>query len=279
MRWFAGIISFLALVIVLLPNLGAQDNKDAAKADAKKDAVDKKDPEKKDDEKKDAAKKDDDKKDEKKDEKKKDEDKAKKKKEEEKVVYGQTITAKLKRLDANSARDFAIEVPQVDPMKVNQLNLWKMNEMARIMAGAPPRSPQAVAQRQQQMARFQAQLMQKQNTEIYTMKDMDLRAVENCKVRAMSPPVEFDDKGRMKTYTQKELNALKAGSKLPGYPADFDRLNVGQIVTVYLAKPASPAKGEPGEKAKKKNLDDDDLPARPEVVMIVVMQEATVQQR
>ena len=31
MRWIAGIIGFLAVLIVLLPNLGAQDKKEAAK--------------------------------------------------------------------------------------------------------------------------------------------------------------------------------------------------------------------------------------------------------
>jgi len=279
MRGFGRIICFLAFLIVLLPNLGAQDKKDPDKKDpAKADAkVEKKDAEKKDADKKD-AKKDDEKKDEDKDKKKE----SKKAEPEEKVVYGQTITAKLKRMDANSARDFAIEIPVVDPMKVYQVNMWKMNEMGRLMR-LPANTPQARYQQAQQMAQFQMQLARKMNTEIQTMKDMDLRAAENCKVRAMFPPIEFDDKGKMKTYTQKELTALRAGSKLRGYPADFDRLNVGQFVTVYLAKPSAPAKGEltKGEApAKKKNLDDDDaVMARPEAVMIVIEQEAPVQPR
>ena len=285
MRWFAGIACLLALLIMLLPNLGAQDKKDpdkpALKADPKKDVADKKDPEKKDVEKKD-AKKDEDKKDDEKD-KKKDS-----KKDEEKLVFGQTITARLKRMDANSAHDFAIEVPQVDPMKVYQLNMWKNTEMARIMSGPPPRTPQAVAQRNQQMMQFQMNLTRKQNNEIYSLKEVEMRAAENCKVRAMAPPIEFDDKGRLKTYTQKELKELRGTSKLPGYPADFDRLSAGQMITVYLAKPPAKEKGEKiskgdkGDKAdkgegiafKKKNLDDDDaLMAKPEAVMILVVQE------
>jgi hypothetical protein len=253
MRWLASAVCLLALIIAALPDLGAQDKKDAPKAD-KKDG-DKKDADKKDADKKDADKTDAKKTDEKKDAKKEPEDK---------VVYGQTLTAKLKRMDANSARDFTIEVAQVDPVKVNMLNLWQMNEMARIMRTDP-------RQRGAQMLLYQVNLARK-NTEIYSYKDMDLRAADNCKVRALSPPIEFDDKGRQKVYTNKELTALKGNSKLPGYPADFDRLSAGQTVTVYFSKNKDLPKKDAAA-PKKKNADDDD-PARPEAVMIVVVKEA-----
>jgi hypothetical protein len=255
MRALGGIVGFLALLIVVLPDLGAQDKKDPAKADSKE--KDKKDADVKDAAKKDAKKDDD----------KKDEDKSKKKEPkkepEEKVLTNPNITARLKRLDANSAREFTVEVPQVDPVKVNQLNIWQMNETLRIMRSDP-------RIRGQQMILLQLQLARKQNSEIYTMKEMDLRAADDCKIRALSPPVEFDEKGRVKTYTQKELNALRGHSKLPGYPADFDRLNAGQQVTVYFAKTKDqPRTGIP----RKKNADDDDA-AKPEAVLIVVVQEA-----
>ena len=256
MRWFAGTVSFLALLIVLLPNLGADDKKDAAKPEAK--AVDKKDAEKKE-----AAKGDT----------KNAEDKTKKKEPkkepEEKVVYGEKLTGKLRRLDANSARYFAIEVAEKDPKKVYQLDLWKASEVTRIMSSRPGNVQQA-AQRAQDMASFQLQLARKLSTEIYTKKDKELRAADQCKVRTAFPPVEFDLKGRQKTYTQKELNALKGTSKLPGYPAEFDQLAVGQVVTAYLAKTKTAG--------KKKNADDDDeVMAKPDVVMILVVKEAPVQ--
>jgi hypothetical protein len=88
----------------------------------------------------------------------------------------------------------------------------------------------------------------------------------------MMPPVEFDEKGRQKVYTNKELNALKDGSKLPGYPGDFDRLSAGQTVTVYLAKTKDQPKRD-ASAGKKKNADDDEA-AKPEAVMIVVVKEA-----
>ena len=243
MRWLAGIIGFLTLLIVLLPDLGAQDQKAPPVADAKEG--DKKEPEKKDADKADAKKKET------------------KKEPEEKVVYGQTYTGRLKRMDPNSARDFTIEVSMVDPVKVSALNMWQANEMTRIATRVAPQ------QRPQQMAQYQRDLARK-NTEVYSPKDIDLRAADNCKIRAMFPPTEFDDKGRPKVWKQKELSALKGNSKLRGYPADFDRLIVGQTVTAYLAKTKSLSKGET---AKKKNSDDDDQ-AKPEVVMIVVEKEA-----
>jgi hypothetical protein len=243
MRWCAGIIGFLALLIVLLPDLGAQDQKAPPVADAK--AADKIDPEKKDADKADAKKKET------------------KKEPDEKVVYGQTYTGRLKRMDPKSARDFTIEVSQLDQVKVNALNIWQTNEMNRIATRVAPQ------QRPQQMAQHQRDLARK-NTEVYSPKDIDLRAADNCKFRSMFPPTEFDDKGRPKVWKQKELNALKGNSKLRGYPADFDRLNVGQTVTAYLAKTKGLTKGEA---AKKKNSDDDDQ-VKPEVVMIVVEKEA-----
>ena len=250
----ARLVSIFTLIVLLLPHLGAQDKKGVLKDD-----LDKKEAKKEDDlDKKDAKKETD----------KKSDPKAV---DEDKVNYGQKITARLKRMDANSARDFAIELPQVDPQKVNQLNMWKMQEWQRIMTTDP-------RQRGQQMMQFQMQLARKQNTEIYTMKDFDLRASETCKVRAMFPPIEYDDKGRLKVWTKKELLALKGTSKLPGYPADFDRLNAGQIVTVYLAKTLQPMGGAAAKK-KKLDDDDDDIVARPEVVMIVLEQEAPFQPR
>jgi len=257
MRWLAGIITLVAFGLFLLPSLEAQDKK---KADAKDVEA------KKDDAKKDEAKKDDPKKDD-----------EKPKKKEEKVVYGQTIKAKLKKIDANSARNFSIDVPQIDPNKVAQLKQWQAGEMNRIMRANPQ-------QRGQQMAQFQQQMARKSN-EIYSMREMDLRASDTCKVRALHPPLEYDDKGNLKVWTKKELAALKDESKLPGYPADFERLLPGQVVTVYLAKGAEKAKGgekgKAGEPKKKKTDDNDDdaLMNRPEVVMIVIEQEPGIPQR
>jgi len=52
-----------------------------------------------------------------------------------------------------------------------------------------------------------------------------------------SAPWSTTSSGQRKKRTQKELAALKANSKLPGYPADFDLLKTGQWVELYMAKP------------------------------------------
>ena len=64
------------------------------------------------------------------------------------------------------------------------------------------------------------------------------------------------------------------GSKLPGYPAEFESLKPGQFVEIYMAKTKTPIR----TKGKGIKLDDDDDPRmRPEVVMIVILQEAPKQ--
>ena len=73
-----------------------------------------------------------------------------------------------------------------------------------------------------------------------------------------------------------ELAALKAKSKLPGYPADFDLLKTGQWVELYLAKatPAPKGSAPPMNPKKKKMEDDPDVPMTvPEVVLIVIWAE------
>jgi hypothetical protein len=72
-------------------------------------------------------------------------------------------------------------------------------------------------------------------------KDVPLEAAEDAKVRVSRPPIEFDNKGRLRQYTKEELAALKGKEKLWGYPADFERLAVGQTVRAYVARDSSAA--------------------------------------
>ena len=87
-------------------------------------------------------------------------------------------------------------------------------------------------------------------------------------MRALTPPIEFDDQGFQKKWTKKELEAKKDKTGLPGYPADFDALKSGQYVDIYMAKVAPPT--------KKKKAPDDEAPAaadRKEFVMMVIVQD------
>ena len=54
-------------------------------------------------------------------------------------------------------------------------------------------------QRQQQMLQFQIEMQRKSATDIYKSKPVDVRAVENVKVRSLAPPIEYDDQGQLLT--------------------------------------------------------------------------------
>jgi hypothetical protein len=78
-----------------------------------------------------------------------------------------------------------------------------------------------------------------QEANLYTMqpKDVELTATEDVKVRLLYPPPQFDDKGKIKKYTPKELKELKGPDpKLPGYTGEFSDLQQDQIVQVTLVK-------------------------------------------
>src|SRR5207244_3200625 len=86
------------------------------------------------------------------------------------------------------------------------------------------------------------QQMQNQgNPNLYQVKeikkDIELRAADEMKVRVLNPPVDYDDKGRPKKYTAKELKELKGpDTSLPGYAGDLESLRPNQVVKVYLKK-------------------------------------------
>jgi hypothetical protein len=280
-------IGFLALLIVVLPSFTAQDaKKDAAKTEqkdeAKKDDA-KKDEPKKDEAKKDEPKKDDAKKDEKKDPEKKDDEKKKaepKKSEKEKINSGLVLTG-VKIISANgeNSRDFTIEVQEIDPKKVYDMNVWKaqqMNSLAQQQFNMQKISPKDVQGRINAQVNYNKALAQYQfdlaKRNIYSPKNVEVKAAENAKVRIMYLPPEFDDAGAVKKFTKKEIEERKDKTGLPGFPADFDAIKSGQYIDIYLAKQAPAAKVQP----KKKGPDDEDVPVaqpRQEYVMIVIKSE------
>jgi hypothetical protein len=119
--------------------------------------------------------------------------------------------------------------------------------------------------------------IEKNKRNLLTVKEesqkIELQAADEMKVRTVLPPVEYDDKGKLRKLSEKELRELKGPDpKLPGYQADFDSLKTEQIVDVYLAAPkGGAAKGKP--KAKPKETDRDVSAAeepKPQVVMIII---------
>jgi hypothetical protein len=257
LRLFGLLILGLALVVPT-STAGDKDKKDDKKEVTKDEKKDDKKDEKKDD-----------KKDEKKDDEKKVEKKAK-----EKFVYGSTFKGKVKSLDANSPRDFTVEwitkVPNPDGQRrLTDLNRQLQQQTINFQREKNLQQRQNIAQ---QIAQTKADIFKVQQKDLYKDqgKDVQLRAAENIKVVTSSPPIDYDEKGNLRKYTQAELTKMR-NPYLTGYTSEWDVVRKGQWVEVYLAKTATaPAKGTKG---KKDDLDDVGAQARQEVVGLVILAE------
>jgi hypothetical protein len=91
-------------------------------------------------------------------------------------------------------------------------------------------------------------------------------AAEDVKVRVAEPPVEFDDKGARKKYTQAQLKEKKGPGNHWGYPGSFDQLAKGQNVKLFLGLKKSTVealkkKKKPVTRTKTKPKDADDEPS------------------
>lgn len=71
--------------------------------------------------------------------------------------------------------------------------------------------------------------------------DYEMTAAAGVKVRLLNLPREFDDKGRIKEYTEEELKQLKGADPgdqdLPGFKSAFAALRKGDVVQVSLSAP------------------------------------------
>jgi len=66
-------------------------------------------------------------------------------------------------------------------------------------------------------------------------KDVDADATEEVVVRRLNLPLEYDDKGNVKEYTDKEKKELRGNDKkVPGYAAKWEDVQLGQKVKLYL---------------------------------------------
>jgi hypothetical protein len=116
-------------------------------------------------------------------------------------------------------------------------------------------------------------------------KAVELEATDDIKVRTLILAQEFDEKGRPRKYSSKELLEMrKPDPNLPGYHADFDSLKPGQTVKISIARKAGakPAANptKPAAEKKKKGKDDDDAEEKdapssqkPFVTMVIILDE------
>jgi hypothetical protein len=88
-------------------------------------------------------------------------------------------------------------------------------------------------------------------------KEIVIGTTEDVQVRLAKPAEVYDDKGKPRRLTAKELKEAKGDDpKLPGYQADFANLREEQIVTMTLVKNKDKPKLKP---AGKNDKDADDL--------------------
>jgi hypothetical protein len=91
-------------------------------------------------------------------------------------------------------------------------------------------------------------------------KQFDLQAEDNVRIRIAKLPLQVDDNGKPKPYTDTELKERKgADPTLPGYASTFEELKAGQVVKIKLGR-SKPAK------AKDEPSSDD----HPRITMIVI---------
>jgi hypothetical protein len=169
-----------------------------------------------------------------------------------------------KYLTVQITQKYVVPNPQADFS--NGLNLlWRQQEILR--------NPNPVVRRQQLLQLIAEQ--QRNQLNAYQVREVpvnvELQATDDLKVRILQPPVDFDEKGRPRRYTAKELKDLKGPDiQLPGYTGDFDNLKPGQTVQVSLARKKDALK-KPVAKDKEKDPPNED---RLLATMIVILQEA-----
>ena len=198
-----------------------------------------------------------------------------------------SFTTRIINMKPESNREFTIEVQERDNAKVQAVANWSAQreaQLAQELANINRIDPKDFKGRlnaqqnyQRNVAQYQIDLA-KQN--IYSPKNYEVRAADDAKVRTITLPIEFDDTGKIKKFTKKELHERKDKTGLPGYPSEFDAIKQGQVVDIYMVKQASSKKKDDTAKKKKKGpADDDPAPAfskdRPmEYLLIVIKSDA-----
>ena len=189
-------IAAVMLALLLLPALGAADDKDKDKKDPAPDA-------KKDDPAPNT----------------------------EKTIKAGTITGKVAAVNG-TGKTITLEIVY----EYSRPNLGEMQalEQARVnLARAiASRNPGDAANAERDIALHSLRLTQVERK----TKNKEFPSTDDAKVRLTEPPPAYDDKGNIKKRTEKELKELKGDSKLPGYPGDWNDLRQGDMVRLTLIK-------------------------------------------
>jgi hypothetical protein len=191
-----------------------------------------------------------------------------KKADDEKLVPAGRLTGVLKNSGSSSGITVDVELILPDP----RAQLEQLKHQRDLLLALSIRNP---LQRQLYVTSVLQQMRAAQSAVIRKNVDFDLEPADSMIVRTMVLPEQFDDKGKPKKYTPKDLKELRGTDpNLPGFKADLDSLKNGEVVTVYLVrkKQAAPAKAAPKEKDKDKKEKDKaaDEDNKPKIRMIVI---------
>jgi hypothetical protein len=172
----------------------------------------------------------------------------------EKMHVGGQISGKLIQW-GSSDKGFTVQVPvtyyvldkaQYDAMLQEEINL------------ARAKNPTEAFNARKAILEHRAKLYSPKTENI----NIDFAPAAEMKVRTLQP-MAYDDKGKPKKLTKKELDELKGpDKKLPGYTADASDVKQDMIVTVYIEK-KKPAKTNP--------KDEKGVLEKPEALMLVIV--------
>jgi hypothetical protein len=185
-----------------------------------------------------------------------DKDKPKDKKEAvEKMHVSGKVTGKLTAW-GSSEKGFTVQVPLVYYV-VNEGEYRALVQSQLDLAKA--RSVQDAINAKRAMADHESRLYTEKRENV----NIDFVPSAEMKVRTLHPMV-YDDKGKPKKLTRKELDELKGpDKKLDGYTADAGDVKTDMIVTVYIEKK---------KPTKTKSKDDKDLTeTKPEALMLLIV--------
>jgi hypothetical protein len=92
------------------------------------------------------------------------------------------------------------------------------------------------AARSRRMSDIQAEMNRQSAKVKQEHKDVALTTGEDLDVRLKIPPVDYDENGKRKKYTDQELKELKGPNHEWGYSGDPTQLKTGQSLKAYVGK-------------------------------------------
>lgn len=152
----------------------------------------------------------------------------------EKTVKAGVIAGKILAI-VESKKSLRVQIT----LQVPKFNQGAANAIAQAQIqyaqAAARRDLNGMASAQRTMAQNEANLITLQSV----TKDLEIGTTDDFQVRLANPPPQFDEKGKIKKYTAKELKELRGDSKLPGYKGEFSDLAIDQIVSLTLVRKKS----------------------------------------